>query len=141
MTAHKIVKSTEAEKDIIGDHIVEYNRAHAAFTQVEDFTSVNYHICDDGGKIIAGIIALMYCWKVIYIDVLFVLENHRNKGLGSTLLKHIEGIAKSEDAHLIHLDTFSWQSRDFYLKHDFEIFGILDDCPKGYKRYYMKKVL
>ena len=29
----------------------------------------------------------------------------------------------------------------FYLKHGYEIFGILEDCPKGHKRYYLKKSL
>lgn len=42
---------------------------------------------------------------------------------------------------LIHLDTFDFQAKDFYLKHGDEIFGVLEDCSKGYKRYYMKKVL
>jgi len=32
-------------------------------------------------------------------------------------------------------------SKDFYLKHGYEIFGVLDNCPKGHKRYYLKKTL
>jgi hypothetical protein len=42
---------------------------------------------------------------------------------------------------LSHLDTFDWQTKEFYLKHGYEVFGVLDDCPPGHKRYYMKKVL
>jgi hypothetical protein len=34
-----------------------------------------------------------------------------------------------------------FQAKDFYLKHEYEVLGILDDCPKGHKRYYMEKVL
>lgn len=41
---------------------------------------------------------------------------------------------------LIHLDTFDFQAKDFYMKHEYEIFGILDDCPIEHKRYYMKKL-
>jgi hypothetical protein len=37
--------------------------------------------------------------------------------------------------------TFDFQAKDFYLKHEYEVLGILDDCPKGHKRYYMEKVL
>ena len=48
---------------------------------------------------------------------------------------------KKLGATLAHLDTFDFQAKDFYLKHGYEVFGILDDCPKGHKRYYMKKVL
>lgn len=41
--------------------------------------------------------------------------------------------------NLVHLDTFDFQAKDFYLKHGYEVFGVLDDCPMEHKRYYMKK--
>ncbi len=42
---------------------------------------------------------------------------------------------------LVHTDIYEFQAKDFHLKHGYEIFGVLDDCPPGHKRYYMKKVL
>tara|TARA_R110002124_G_scaffold52032_2_gene150095 strand:+ start:12887 stop:13060 length:174 start_codon:yes stop_codon:yes gene_type:complete len=57
------------------------------------------------------------------------------------LLRKAEIEAKSMGASLSHLDTFDWQAKDFYLKSDYEIFGVLDDCPVGHNRYYMKKIL
>nr|WP_276509068.1 hypothetical protein [Streptobacillus felis] len=41
----------------------------------------------------------------------------------------------------MHLDSFEFQGVEFYLKNGFEIFGILEDSPKGYKEYFLKKVL
>lgn len=41
--------------------------------------------------------------------------------------------------YLVHLDTFDFQAKDFYLKHGYEIFGVLADCPKEHNRYFMKK--
>ena len=41
----------------------------------------------------------------------------------------------------IDTDTYEFQTKDFCLKHRYEIFGILDDCPEGHKRYYMRKSL
>lgn len=41
-------------------------------------------------------------------------------------------------SHII-LDTFDFQAKNFYIKQGYEIFGILDNCPEGHKRYYMKK--
>jgi hypothetical protein len=49
--------------------------------------------------------------------------------------------AEFVDNSLAHLDTFDFQAKDFYLKYGYEIFGILDDCLKGLKRYYLKKAL
>lgn len=44
-------------------------------------------------------------------------------------------------AKLAHTDTFDFLTIDFYLKHGYEIFGTLDNCPEGHKRYYLKKIL
>lgn len=39
------------------------------------------------------------------------------------------------------LDTFDFQAKDFYLKHGYEIFGVLKDCPVGHECYYLSKGL
>jgi GNAT superfamily N-acetyltransferase len=83
----------------------------------------------------------MYCWGMLYVDVLFVEKNHRGEQLGSLLLNKVEAEAKAIGVSLSHLDTFDWQAKEFYLKHGYEVFGVLDDCPKGHKRYYLKKNL
>ena len=44
-------------------------------------------------------------------------------------------------AYLSHLDTFDFQAKDFYLKHGYEIFGTLENCPPNHNRYYLKKAL
>ncbi|MBV1820626.1 hypothetical protein [Anaerosalibacter bizertensis] len=51
----------------------------------------------------------------------------------------IKESTKEKECKLIHLDTFDFQAKDFYIKHGYEVFGILDDCPSGHKMYYMKK--
>ena len=75
----------------------------------------------------------------LYIDILFVKDEYRNEGLGSKLLAHVEKIAQSKGCTLLHLDTFDVQAKDFYIKHGFEIFGVLENCPERHNRYYMKK--
>lgn len=136
-----IAISNAKETQFIDDKIVAFNRSHAPFTQDKDFLSLNFHIKDENGSVIAGINSLMYCWGMLYVDVLFVDENHRGGQLGSLLLNKVEAEAKSMGATLAHLDTFGWQAKDFYLKHGYEIFGVLENCPAGHKRYYMKKIL
>jgi GNAT superfamily N-acetyltransferase len=91
--------------------------------------------------IIAGVRSCFYLGECLAINVLFVDENHRLKGLGALLLNQVEADARAMGAKLSHLDTFNLQAKDFYLKHGYKIFGILEDCPTGHKRYYMKKIL
>ncbi len=105
------------------------------------FNQFNQHIKDESGCIIAGINCVYYAWHCIYIDALWVSEEHRGMGLASELLTKIEQLGREYGCHLIHLDTFDFQAKDFYLKHGYEIHGVLEDCPKGHERYYMKKVL
>lgn len=60
----------------------------------------------------------------------FVIEECNNE---------VEKSAIKKGCELIHLDTFDFQAKDFYLKYGYEIFGVLEDCPEKHKRYYSKK--
>jgi hypothetical protein len=124
---------------IVDQKLFEFNKHCVPPTQVPEV--INKHvIIKNGDKLIAGICGDIYIWKILYISVVFVEEKHRHQGLGSLLLDKVEEEAKVFGATLAHLDTFDFQAKDFYLKHGYEVFGILDNCPKGHKRYYMKKV-
>lgn len=96
---------------------------------------------DKNQTLIGGINAEYVNWGILFIQLLFIEEQFRGLRYGSQLLKRVEQLAKAQGCHLAHLDTFEFQGKDFYLKQGYEIFGILDDCPKGHKRYYFKKKL
>ena len=136
-----VVKVQPHEIDVIENKITSYNNSQVLFIQEQPFINLNFCIKDDNGVIIAGITSVMYCWGMLFVDILAVDEKYYKNGLGSKLLSHVESEAKKLGATLAHLDTFDFQAKDFYIKHGYEVFGILDDCPKGHKRYYMKKVL
>lgn len=125
--------------DYICDRLVEYNLSRAPATQEILFENINKKFLNANGEIIAGCVARMYCWNVLYIDILWVDKNYRHQGLGSKLLEYVEDTAKAKGCYLIHLDTFDFQAKDFYLKHGYEIFGTLKDCPKDHCRYYLQK--
>lgn len=137
---YKLFEATSDQAEILNNKIDKFNLEQLSFVGDVDLEK-NYLIKDSFGNIIAGIRGCFYLRECLYISVLFIDEDKRKQGLGSILLRTIEQEAKSMNINLIHLDTFDFQAKDFYLKHGYEIFGILDDCPKGHKRYYMKKVL
>ena len=95
---------------------------------------------DGYGNVIGGIIGGTY-WGWMYIDILWVQENHRRKGIGSKLLREAEGEALRRGCHHVHLDTMSWQAPDFYKKHGYEVIGILPDIPSGNQKYLLMKAL
>lgn len=130
-------ESTKKEKDYVLKKLIEYNEKMVPFTQkkVIDLNFVAKH----RNEIIGGINAILYSWKMLFVDILWVDEAYRGQRIGTGLIKKVEEEAKKQGCTLIHLDTFDFQAKDFYLKHGFEIFGVLDDCPPGHQRFYLKK--
>lgn len=138
MESFIIRESSSEEEKLIVDKIVEYNLSIVPPKQQNLFWGIN-RVVEKSGEIVGGILGRMYCWNCLYIDVLWVKEEYRKDNLGSKLLREVECTAKEKGCHLIHLDTFDFQAKDFYIKHGYEVFGVLDDCPEGHKRYFMKK--
>ena len=103
-------------------------------------TPLNIVEHDENGNIIGGIIGGTY-WGWMYVDILWVRENHRHKGIGSKLLIEAEKEAIRRGCHHVHLDTMSWQAPEFYKKLGYEIIGILPDIPNGNQKYLLMKAL
>lgn len=135
-----IIKSTAEEIELIDNKLGDYNKTQVQYTSKMDYLPLNFHIKDEQGNIIAGINALS-CWQMVHISELYVDENNRGKEIGSTLLNKVESEAKAIGATTSHTDTFDWQAKDFYLKLGYEIFGVIDDCPNGHQRFFLKKRL
>jgi len=139
MKNYVIEESSAEESGFVNNELIKYNLSKVPLTQDKFFISINKVIKDSNGDVLAGIISTLFCWKCLYIEILWVKEELRKGGYGSALLNEVEKIAKEKGCKLIHLDTFDFQAKDFYLKHGYEVFGVLDDCPVEHKRYYMKK--
>lgn len=137
-TSYQLVKNLKNTFEIIDTKLYAYNKKCVPATQEPEAIAIHYVIKKDG-EIIAGICADIYTWKVMYLELLYVDEAHRNKGLATMLLHKVEEEAKTLGVTLVHSDTYDFQGKDFYLKRGYEIFGVLDDCPQGHQRFYIKK--
>ncbi len=137
---YECAQSTKEEQEYLDNRLGDYNAEQVPTTQQPLIVPLNYCL-KDNGKIIAGINADMYMWNLLYIAILFVEKDYCHQKLGSFLINKVESEAKALGAKLAHTDTFDFQAKEFYLKYGFEVFGILEDCPEGHKRYYLKKKL
>ena len=106
----------------------------------DSHTPINIVEYDEAENVIGGILGGTY-WGWMYVDILWVDENHRKKGIGSRLLCKAEEEAVRRGCHHVHLDTMSWQAPEFYKKHGYEVIGILPDIPKGNQKYLLMKAL
>lgn len=135
----EITDCAEGDVDSIYDGLTE-----SVFRSVPELRrnrhfKIHRKITDGNNTVIAGCIADGYWWNAVYIDALWVSEEYRGRGLGSRLMKEIEEVAAENNCPLIHLDTFDFQAKDFYIKHGYEVFGVLEDSPERHCRYYLKK--
>jgi GNAT superfamily N-acetyltransferase len=136
-----LYESTTEDSDYVDDKLVAFNKASVPFQQSEDWISLSHVLKNDSGQVIAGVNATLYCWKIMYVDVLYVDDAYRGKGYGKLLIEEAERKAKRLGGYLSHLDTFDWQAKGFYELMGYTVFGTLADCPRGHSRYYMKKQL
>lgn len=91
------------------------------------------------GRSLVGVLTADSLWDWLYIDELWVDENHRGQGLGKSLMQEAESYAISQQLVGIWLWTQSWQAADFYRKLGYQEFARFEDCPRGHFRVGFRK--
>jgi GNAT superfamily N-acetyltransferase len=107
----------------------------------EFWTPLNFVVKNNKSKVIGGILSGIGYWSGLEIKILWVDENYRNQGVGSWILDITESMAKEKGADISILDTFDFQAEDFYKKHDYITFGVINNFPKDHRRSYFYKRL
>ena len=125
------------EMDYVRQALMQFNNEHVG---ADGHTPLNFIEYDEDGNIIGGILGGTY-WGWLYIDILWVHKDYRNKGIGSKLLLEAEKEAVRRGCSHVHVDTMSWQAPDFYKKYGYEVIGVLPDIPKGNQKYLLQKTL
>lgn len=93
---------------------------------------------DESGALVGGASGGLY-YDRLAIDLLWVDEAHRGKGLGSRILDEIEAEAKRRGANRAFLDTFAFQAAPFYEKRGYVEVARIPEYFAGYDRIYLRK--
>jgi ribosomal protein S18 acetylase RimI-like enzyme len=94
---------------------------------------------NDTGAVIGGLIGAT-CWNWLSVKYLWVCPTQRGKGLGKTLMDMVEEYARTTRGCIgSHVDTHSFQAKDFYLRLGYVVVGEIEDYPVGHSRIYLKK--
>ena len=96
-------------------------------------------VAKEESKII-GIITGNSYYKEVHISDLIVLEQYRNKHIGSKLLETVENYYKNKGYENINLTTYGFQALEFYKKCGFKVEFIRKskENPKLNKYYLVK---
>lgn len=138
MGNYSLVNSTKEEVGYIRNGLIRYNSQRVPAAISANYEEISLALKDGEGKVIGGFIG-EYCWDWIEVHILWVDESHRGEGCGSKLLQAAESIAVEKNCSWIKLNTFSFQAPGFYEKHGFQVVGIIDHSPHGFKHYYLAK--
>jgi GNAT superfamily N-acetyltransferase len=134
------VSPTPGEEDYLAilKPLRAYNVAQAGDPRPERFALL---VRDEvSNEVIGGLYGrILYRW--LFIELLVVPEQCRGEGMGSRLMHMAEDHARKNDCIGIWLDTFSFQTPEFYRKHGFSEFAQLDDFPPGHTRHFFQKRL
>lgn len=93
---------------------------------------------DAGGAVLGGLLGEIK-WRWLYVAKLWLSDELRGLKLGTEMMERAESHAWRERCLGIHLSTFEYQALPFYEKLSYEVFGILDGYPPGYRQFHLRK--
>jgi ribosomal protein S18 acetylase RimI-like enzyme len=137
-TRFEIDSSPEAQEvESLKDRVDTFNMDE---TRIYDFKEVAIFLRDPPGQMIAGLYA--YTWGgCLDIKLVWVREDCRGRGLGSSLMRAAEREAIARGCHIAMVATHSFQAPDFYKQLGYEEIGVLDGYPIHHKKYFLRKPL
>jgi len=122
---------------LVRDRLDMYN---VGATGISGYWPVNFFVKNARGETLGGLMGGIWGgW--LQIGFLWMDESMRGKDWGTRLMDHAEAYARERGCHSVVLDTHSFQARPFYEGRGYEVFGTLDDFPKGHKKFYLRKKL
>lgn len=128
---------TAADRQFLDERIYEYN---VQATGISGGRLMLFTLRDAQDTVIAGLTG--WTWGgCAAIEFLWVRDGSRHQGYGTQLLQAAEAEAMARGCGQIVLDTHDFQAPGFYTKHGYEIYSAIDDYPRGFRKYHLKKRL
>jgi GNAT superfamily N-acetyltransferase len=127
----------QADVDAVLAGLRAYNEHHAG---PANFKRVALFLRDESGVVKGGLVGKQ-AWGWLYVEFLWVSEELRGQRLGTQLMDRAEREARADGCIRVLLDTLEFQARPFYEARGYELFGVLEDFPPGFRRFYMTKKL
>jgi GNAT superfamily N-acetyltransferase len=123
-------------RDVILTGLINFNRQMLGDGQG---TPLAVLIRNDAGTIVGGLLGRTSKWQWLFVELLFVPESLRGRGLARELLARAEEEAKRRGCLGAWLDTFNRDARAIYERCGFAVFGEIPDYPPGNVRTFLSK--
>ncbi len=135
MSEYKIINLNDSQIELIEKGLDEFDELYIT-CKLEGKIQIGLQI---NNSLIAGIIACVTAFKVLYVSTVYVDESYRRKGYGKILMEEMEKKAKLLGVNTIRLDTFSWQGKEFYEALGYKIVGSYKNETDNFSEYFFLK--
>jgi GNAT superfamily N-acetyltransferase len=126
-----------SEAQTVREHLDFYN---VGATGLSTYYPVNYFLKNVRDEVMGGLLGSVWGgW--LHVTILWVDESVRGQRWATKLMDQAEAYAVERGCHSATLDTHSFQARPFYERRGYEVFGALDDYPKGHQKFFLRKKL
>jgi GNAT superfamily N-acetyltransferase len=129
--------ASAADCERVLDGLRAHNRRHAA---PPSLAPLAVFARDAAGTIVGGLLGETG-WDWLHVQLLWVSESLRGRGVGRRLLGAAESEAAARGCRHAYLDTLDFQARPFYEREGYTLFGVQDDYPPGHQRFFLRKPL
>ena len=134
---NRIISLNGDQSEFIRGCLDEYNAAHIRY----DLNGSVQIGIEENGAVIAGLLAYITVYKILYVDIVFVDEAFRRKGYGTALIREMERQAKQLGVNTIRLDTFNWQGTAFYKALGYQEVGNYTNDEDGFSEsFFVKRI-
>jgi GNAT superfamily N-acetyltransferase len=136
-TIRVVDRADAADVTRLTDALYAFN---AAATGIDDGRELFAELRDGEGELCAGVHGWTWggtCW----IELLWVREDQRGRGVGSALMRAVDAEARSRGCTQMALMTHSFQAPDFYRRYGFEQVGEVRDYPRGHSDLLLRRQL
>jgi len=123
---------TPYKKELIRN-LVAYNDQNGP---LEHWEYIGIYATDDADALSGGV---QGCFEWDWLHITHVWVKEPRQGLGGTLLRQIEQIARVKGKTGMLVDTFSFQARPFYEKMGFTHMGQIDNGAGPHTRFFLTK--
>lgn len=119
------------------DEVLRYNSSRVGPLRDEKYV---LGVRTNAQELMGGLVGVQF-WNGMFVDLLWVHERCRHRGIGTRLMQRAEVDLLSRGGEVIFLSTWSFQAPAFYEKLGYCAFGKLEGMPRGSTRTWYLKYL
>jgi GNAT superfamily N-acetyltransferase len=124
------------DRKVIADGLADFNEKQAGY---RDSRPLAVLLRDpETSRTLGGFLGRT-SYGLLFIDLVYLPDDHRGQDFGSRMLKAMEDEAINRGCKAGFLITISFQAPGFYAKHGWKEFGRIDCDPPGTSRITMTK--